>query len=256
MVWNKNTPGFNESVSQGDDRIRELKQDLQTIFRKDFKNDSWDGQSGTSKHNYPINPQNVLQKDGVYKIVADDVSSPNYRILKIQVYHNENWHNATIPTFQHKTTKVNEQLFKPGDIIVVYDNVAPVGWVQQTIEQVFGVNLSEIMLGVAPSNPGDKVIGNWSLSSNITHSHGLSSEYLNSTHSHQDSGQVTTNRTNDGKEAFKASGSGEVVKTSHYHIINYTIETNSTEGTFHTHTTSAYTTGNYKRANFILVKRS
>jgi len=252
MVWNKNTPAFNEPVSQGDNRIRELKQDLQTIFQKDFKNSDWNGQPGTSKHNHFINPQNILQKDGVYKVLADDNSSTNYRILKIQVYHNGAWRNATNPTFQHKTTKVNKHLFEPGDIIVVYGNTAPVGWVQQTIAQVFNVNLSEIMLGISLA-PGSSVIGSHSLSSVITHSHALSTEFLASNHSHQGTGQVATSGTNDGKEAYKISGGDEIVKLHHYHIISYSV--NSVRGGSHTHMVSEYTTGNYKRANFILVKR-
>lgn len=110
MVWDKNTPTGDELISVGDDRIRELKQDLETAFKVEFGND-WDGSVDKSVHNLLDLPDLSLEN----QIKLRQYLSTDFYSLDIFI--NNNW---------IKGTQIFE--FPVNAILVVDSNTSFFGW--------------------------------------------------------------------------------------------------------------------------------
>lgn len=117
MSWDITAPAGSDAVSNGDDKIRELKTDLQTSLR----GDTTDGLEGKFPGSDTSNP--IFRYRGLKGTTAARPATGQYGL----------YHNETLNTIQRDSGTNWEDiatLFPSGTVALFWQSAAPVGWTQ------------------------------------------------------------------------------------------------------------------------------
>lgn len=193
-MWDKETPKDLEPISYGDDRIRELKQDLENALK--------------IEHHFPVDNFNVKM---LPKVVASNVPPENY---EGRIYFN------TLPNYR------TFFIFNNNEWIPISNNFYTIPSDTYFVTSTSGVFINTIML---PKTYALRITNNWLTNFdffdgdnpvNITHGHAV----LNTSfkHSHNKVVDMPVSQGADA-DSYWLENKEKVVHNSHKHTLNITL---------------------------------
>ena len=203
MAWDKTKPSDADPISQGDDVIRELKQDLENAFKTEFGSD-WDGSLEKSIHNFLTIPE--INSEGQIKLRSYNNG------MTLDIFYNGSWLRAT-------------QLFDfPIDAILVSKSTESwFGWQIVSLDKNYLLVLGN-NLGVYPNG--------YEPHADIYHTHQVYEQYIQHTHTMSATMEHTTNEV----KSWRGWEAGNIWKKEHTHPITINV---SNPMIAHNHTLSS-----------------
>jgi hypothetical protein len=193
MVWDVTKPAGTEAANQGDDRIRELKTDIQTALR----GDATDGDEAKFPGSDTSNP--VYRYRGLKGSTGSRPAAGEYGL----------YCNTTLNTIQRDNGSSWDDvatLIPSGTVILFYQASAPTGWTKLTTQNDKALRIV--------SGTGGGAGGSISTSTTLSHYHTVDS------HTHGKGSLKTVTPELGTTSGIPGGGSGTAASLTHVHDLN------------------------------------
>lgn len=192
MVWDTSTPIGTESKSQGDDRIRELKTDVQTALRGNAASGTEAVFPGADTSNPVFRYRGLKGTTGARPAAGDYGLYINETLNTIQRDNGSAWVDVAT-------------LIPSGTVMVFYQAAAPTGWTKLTTQN------DKALRVVSAAGGGSG--GSHSLSAGVSHSHTVTS-HTHDLGNHTHSTPAHTHTLADGVGSAQGDSGTETIKST------------------------------------------